>query len=422
MSRFQPWLVICLLMAGVGCKKKAQPPVLLSKPSGVSKVTPVPSEKKKPPLPQQSPQPPSNDWVAQGLWWLYQLRYQKARESFGNYIQHNPHDPAGYFYRAATDWWELAQNFDQDLPSIRRNFAKDYQKTLALTKPLLKSQDAQVRAKAYFYLGGIEGLQGRLLITQKDWAKAYFAGQRGYKALLHALEDDPHLEDAYLGLGVYDYYTATLKGVRGALSSILTSGNRERGLDEIQRVIQKGTYATIEGKVFLIEIYLGHEKKPDKALRIARELQKQFPQSPAMQLAVITTLQANHRWPEMEKEAHDFLNRSEKKVAYYTADDIPAGHYFLGLSRLKLGNAEQGLVLMNSILKETANENSRWATFAYLGRGQAYDLLGKREDAKKEYRHVLSRKDVWDSHTEAKRYLKKPYVQNPQKENNSSSF
>jgi hypothetical protein len=48
---------------------------------------------------------------------------------------------------------------------------------------------------------------------------------------------------------------------------------------------------------------------------------------------------------------------------------------------------------------------------AHLLAAQAFDIAGKRNEALAEYRIVLSRQNVYDSHDQARRGLKKPYKQ-----------
>ena len=54
------------------------------------------------------------------------------------------------------------------------------------------------------------------------------------------------------------------------------------------------------------------------------------------------------------------------------------------------------------------------ATLAHLNAGKCLDALGKRDQAVLEYQTVLKKKDVFDSHDLAKKYLKKPFVPSPE--------
>ena len=269
------------------------------------------------------------------------------------------------------------------------------------------AKDNKEKARALLFWGGAEGLKGRLLVTQKAWVKAYFRGKNGNGLLRQAIELDPELNDAYMGLGIYDYFTDTLSGVQGVLAYLLIHGDKARGLKELQWAIDKGGHARVEAMMFLVEIYTSEENTPDKALPIARKLRKEFPQSAVMHLTEITVLYAMKKWPEMMEEAEVFLERSEKGIPYYTSDGIRPARYCLGVGAL-YGRHDAALAgaYMNQLLKSV--DSSRWVTYAYLRRGQIHDLEGDRQSALRDYQTVLSRADFWGSQKEAESYIKTP--------------
>src|SRR5690242_11022507 len=164
---------------------------LLLRVSSLSQATIVPQEQ------------PTGTSLEQGLWWLYHLQYDQARKLFEQYTVENPKDPAGYFYKTATDWWQLAQQFDISQPEIVTRMENDYQETVRVAENLLKSDpDKRTKALAYMYMGGAQGLKGRWLVTQRQWVDAYFLGKKGHKMLRRALKYNPDLYDVYLGLGI----------------------------------------------------------------------------------------------------------------------------------------------------------------------------------------------------------------------------
>ncbi len=360
--------------------------------------------------PVRAEAPPEGDKISQGLWWLYQLQYEQAHQLFEDYTKENPKDPSGYFYKTATDWWQLAQEFDYPLPEIQARLEADYQETIKVAKALMSSaEDSKTKAQACLYWGGAEGLKGRWLVTQKQYVDAYFLGKRGNKLLKKALRYDPELYDAYMGLGIYDYFTDTLSGVVRMLASLLIHGDRERGLQELQLAIEKGTHARVEAMIFLIEIYTFEENQPDQALPMTIELYKQFPQSPAMHLAYIMALYSMKNWKEMTPEAQKYLDRSEKETPYYSKKGIRPALYCLAMSAL-LGDRkpEKSMKYLQRIF-DGGEDASRWVTFAYLRRGQIHDLRKERNLALADYKIVLNRPDFWGSRDEAKRSLTQPF-------------
>ncbi len=354
-------------------------------------------------------QPPTGDSLSEGLWWLYQLKYDRARELFERYADERPTDAAGPFYMTATDWWQLAQEFDMKLPKIEERLAKDYERTVVAGKAqLAHAKDDHERGLACLYWGGAEGLNGRWLVAQKQWRRAYFMGKRGNALLHRALFYDKTLYDAYMGIGIYDYFTDTLSGVVGALAHFLIRGDRKRGLRELQLAIENGERARVESKIFLIEIYTSEEGTPEKALPLTQELHQQFPTSPAMHLAEIMAYYGMKRWKNVKVEAQKFLELSEKEVPHYQKEGARPARYCLGVATLNEDHdLELALRYMNELLETV--DSSRWVTFAYLRRGQIYDAKGERAKALANYRAVLSRQDFWGAHREAGRYTKEAY-------------
>ncbi len=346
----------------------------------------------------------------QGLWWLYQLQYDKARTDFDAYIHAHPQDPAGYFYLTAVDWWHLAQDIEYDLPDVRQQLEKDAERTVEVAEELYdNSSDPDTKARACLYRGGAEGLWGRWLVTQHDWIKAYFAGKRGHAQLKKALELDPTLYDAYMGLGIYDYYTDTLSGVQAVLAALLIHGDRKRGLQELQIAIDKSPHARVEAMCFLVEIYASEEGTPKKALPIAEALHHEFPQSPGMHLIKVSTLYTMKDWDAAFPEAEEFLRLADTEQPWYTRQYASPARYCIGIAKFFGKHDLDGALAEMEKIISNASDHSRWVSFAHLRRGQLYDLRGDRAKALVEYRIAMTGPDLWGLHSEARKYLRDPF-------------
>ena len=355
---------------------------------------------------------PSGSGIDQGLWWLYHLQYDKALANFDLYIASNPKDPTGYFYRTATNWWHLAQEFEYQLPDVQKQFETDAQKTIEVAQALVQStKDPKTKSKAYLYWGGAEGLRGRWLVTQHEWVSAYFAGKRGDKYLKKALDYDPTQYDAYMGLGIYDYFTDTMSGVQAVLAALLIHGDKVRGLKELHIAIDKSDHARVEAQTFLVEIYNAEEHTPEKALPISEALHKEFPQSPAMHLMLMSTLYVMKDWNAMLPQAQEILEKSEKADPWYDSRTTKAAQYCIGVGLLFGKHDLDGATKEFATILDGHIDENRWITFALLRQGQIYDLRGERDKAMVNYRQVLSRLDTWDTHKEASQpYIKTPFT------------
>ena len=77
-----------------------------------------------------------------------------------------------------------------------------------------------------------------------------------------------------------------------------------------------------------------------------------------------------------------------------------------GDSKLALNAPQEAAAWFTQGIENTAYPDKGWISYCYLRRAQAFDLLGKREEAVKNYRKVIERDNFWDSRLYARKGLK----------------
>src|SRR4029453_19202170 len=107
-------------------------------------------------------------------------------------------------------------------------------------------------------------------------------GKRNNQALERSIELSPGLEDAYFGIGLYQYYAdvapAAAKVLRFFL--MLPGGDKTEGLAQMLRARNGGRLLQGEADYQLHLIYLWYEHQPARALDLLRGLQKHYPGNP----------------------------------------------------------------------------------------------------------------------------------------------
>jgi hypothetical protein len=83
-------------------------------------------------------------------------------------------------------------------------------------------------------------------------------------------------------------------------------------------------------------------------------------------------------------------------------------HYNYGDALLVAGQSERAAKEL-AAAAAVPGADASMVTRARLRHAQALDLAGKREEALTQYKAVLARPNVYDSHEDAKRGLKEPY-------------
>ncbi len=355
-----------------------------------------------------------------GLVALYSLEYARAQKSFDEFVRLAPDRPQGYLYRATTVW--LKSLFDQRLLSTslysRDDFYAQKEKTVdpvvdkafrADLKRAIELADARVKAnpkdvESLYYLGAAHGALGGYEATM---ARAFFAALRnGSKAVdLHekVLKLDPKFADAYLTIGLYHYVVGSLPlAVKIAAVMGGVRGSRREGLTEIERAAKQGARVGDDARVMLVGLY-AREGRLDDSLATLRELKAKYPVNYIVALEEANTLVKLNRHddayeafakladtPRATAEARDFLEYSHGEALRI------GGRYDRALSRYALvwtwKGADRDLV-----------------TLARLSAGLCHDALKQRQEALAQYRMVLRRADVLDSHKRAERLVREPY-------------
>ncbi len=141
-----------------------------------------------------------------------------------------------------------------------------------------KYEDQELSLDDKFYLGSIYGLLGRFYGVQKSWMSAFSSGKEGKNILEEVIEKDPNYVDAYLLLGMLNYYADRMGGVTEFIASILgLSGDRKVGLNYLQKVEKNGNLANWQATMILSELYDKMELNKFDALPLIQKFNKRFP-------------------------------------------------------------------------------------------------------------------------------------------------
>lgn len=210
---------------------------------------------------------------------MYALDYDEAERLSEGFRARNLDNPYGELFLAGQLWWRSAtENLTADDDErLAERFDKHSRAAVSKAKRLFKAPKDRVRAEAYFVAGMSLGVRGQWRLTNGQFFKAYLDGKKAMKYLKKCVEIDPEFHDAYLGLGIFDYQAAVLPGVLRLGALLLARGDRARGLERIQRAIDKGAFANRQAASFMLTIYQTTEKDPAKAVALTRRMRKDFP-------------------------------------------------------------------------------------------------------------------------------------------------
>jgi tetratricopeptide (TPR) repeat protein len=207
--------------------------------------------------------------------------------------QKDPASPLGYVLEANATWWKIyyasANLIDPDVFDVANMEVTPYDSHFEdVDKVAIHKAEARIHAhedlaRSLLYEGFAYALRARLEgLHDRDLATAR-AGKKMRSLLLQSLQLDPSLSDAYLGIGIYNYFVDTLSSIVKILSVFigLPGGSRTEGLRQLQLCAEKGELTGPEAKFYLGKDYSrASERQYEKSLRLFGELHQEFPHNP----------------------------------------------------------------------------------------------------------------------------------------------
>lgn len=359
------------------------------------------------------PQPKQFDaLVEKGIKEIYSINFDEAGKTFRELIADYPEHPAGKFFLAMIDWWKILLDLDNE--SYDDIFFAKLEDVIFMCDEILVKDPNNV--DALFFKGGSIGFRGRLRAIRESWLKAADDGREAIPIVQHAAKLDPKNIDVQLGFGIYDYYADVIPNHYPFVKPLMIffpKGDKAKGIKELALVAEKGKYARIESRYFLMQLFFHYENDYQKAEEYAVQLTTEFPNNPIFQryLGRIAVRRGDYFksdqiftsvYEKCTKGFGGYRNLSKREAAYY-----------LGYYNKLTNNIDSAIIFLKECVeiskKTDIDEVSGFRVNATLYLGNLYDLKGEREKAIGYYNECLEIRDYSSSHEFAKRYIEKPY-------------
>lgn len=355
---------------------------------------------------------------------IFNLDYNKARQVFASLEREYPQHPAPPLYRAVIFWLEemlrrqdlslnrftapayFSWKTNQAMPSQERaGFFEALEKSESLSHSILKGSPGDKDAR--YFLAMAYGLRSSFAITiDHNLHESFTNGNRAYSYARQLLQEDPNYYDAYLTAGIYEYIVGSIPWyLKWMVLVIGVHGTKEEGFADLKLASEKGQYVRNEAQLVAMVFYV-REHRYAEALQLARDLSVRYPRNFLFPLNIAQILQMSGQKQqgvalllEVEKRA-SVGEPNYDKLALQTLE-FNLGNELMNMGRLDAAQEQFRKCIDNP---KTASRERAWA---HLNLGRILSLEGFRSEAISEFRTVLTLEDVDNSHSEAKRLLKK---------------
>jgi tetratricopeptide (TPR) repeat protein len=273
------------------------------------------------------------------------------------------------------------------------------------------SQDGQ----AYFAMALAKIAKVRWAITQKQYLTVAQETSNIWNYLEKAKEADPQNYDIYFLMGMLHYHLDHLPDLVQFFSSLLiTSGDRQKGLQELELAAQKGDLLKELAQAELSQIYMNFEKQPARALPIIRGLRDKYPRNYNFSFALAGTLSDLHRFKEAFAIARDIEKGVRSGLPPFVPQLQPRYDQLMGRIFFSQGDLAKATEYFQMALKDTSPYNARVRVWAFVRLGMIHDARNEREQAEDYYSKALNVEGgEGTAQVEARKYLKTPYVPPP---------
>jgi hypothetical protein len=219
------------------------------------------------------------DWVARISHETLNSEYENAVSDTQDLIQSYPEEPFPRFLLTTIYMYILRSYWDFPADERYGFYKSKFSAAAAGAKKACDEYPVQ-NATIYFVRGMVLGAEGMVHLQDKEWLDAYSTGKSAVAALEKSLEIDPTNCDAYLGLGMFEYYCSKLTGAVKILAWLIGfSGNTEKGIDYVTKAMTYGRYSEGPAKVFLAYAYIEYEDRVDEGVGLAKTLRARYPRN-----------------------------------------------------------------------------------------------------------------------------------------------
>ena len=222
-----------------------------------------------------------------------------AIQVFRQVEQADPESPLGYVLEADSNWWKIylteGNLTDPDVFEALSEKVTPYDaeflrlNNLAIQKAQAQIHNHQDQARAYLYQGLAYALEARLEALRDHALATARAGKQMRSLSNAALKLDRTLYDADLGVGIYNYFEATLPTYVKMLRFLihLPGGSREVGLQQLQTAAEKGEVTKGEAQFHLAKNFSrNNEQQYARSLEIFQAMVREYPDNPLWKLLV----------------------------------------------------------------------------------------------------------------------------------------
>jgi tetratricopeptide (TPR) repeat protein len=249
---------------------------------------------------------------------------------------------------------------------------------------------AQDETMVNFMALSAHSLLTRFHADRGNYLDAVGEAKNAYSYMKKGFDLASEYKEFYFPVGLYNYYREKypeLHPVYKPFMFFFRSGDKAKGLQQLEQSARQNIFTKPEAGVFLAHIYLYYENKPSLALQSVQQLHEEFPENRLFRVQLVESLLATGSYAKALPHIKFLLQQQD---SFY----LMAGQLFQGLYNEKaLGNSRHAQLYYQKALKTAESLNymaNVYRSMAYAGQGRYYVRENDKSKARAAYEKALN--------------------------------
>lgn len=266
---------------------------------------------------------------------LYNFDFRRSEDVFFYLKRRYPRHPLAYFLLGLSERWKIMPNIEETRYDAK--FMAYMDSTILYGEALYDKyeddeQHPQKAIEAAFFVAAGYAFKGWLNAERGNKTKAAFDAKKALKYHQLAAGNTDLTPELLFGDGLYNYYVEYVAENYPGIKPILwffKSGEKEKGILQLEEVVREGFYAKTEAQYFLMTIYK-NENQREKASLLAEYLHHTFPNNPYFHRYYAISLFQMGDYQKLRTVSLDILNRIDSSWFGYEATSGRYAAFYLG--------------------------------------------------------------------------------------------
>ena len=351
-------------------------------------------------------QRPGDKAVRAGADAFYNYEYEKSIKILTKARKDYPEHPGVHVAWAAAHWRYEEANLT--IEEVYANFERNLSEIVIVYDSLVAKYPDDQEYK--LYQGTAKGLNARIFLGQKKWVPTLISAYQGFRIIQKVQEKEPYLTDAYLPIGIVEYYAGMSNVlVKAGAEMFGLNASKVEGIRKMEIAATKSQWAWTESMSILSFIYQFIDINQSRGLELSKLLSEKYPNNYDYHVhyafSLIQTGALKQARIELNKLNHKLTELGPRHRKLYTAYlNYLWGHYFF----LK-GQDEKAMGFLQKCIELYHAELDAFLGNAHLLQGMILDKRKDRMGAVISYNKCIE----LDNHTQAillaKQYLNEPF-------------